>query len=371
MGKQKVFPTLVITMLVISIFTSIFFVGPISIRVCANPGDVDESWYNATTLNVTVTHKEPRINWYDLQNATNASMLNAQLIDVNENYYFKVNISSDQGWADIEYIWIKAWYDNGTDPGSYNGTPGGNINLNITYDNSSESASAFMSWPNIEATFNDWSEVNVTGTDPYGVPGYTETYNLTFNWTPGYQFRHATGDGLWDTTAGINDIWSWNFNITVKDDDGWYSYHNPAVGETVDEFGVYSYTNIVSADWPEIVGSPGDNATADINVTLVTRSNGNYSLSVGVDNLTHTVLGPSVNMSRDNVWVRGGDLDTSDNFTAVSGVIYLYGGFGTYHLHEANDTSLSTSDVEYKCDIPLGQIAGNYTATIRYHLTTT
>ena len=310
----------------ISIFTSIFFVGPISIRVCANPGNVSESWYNETTLNVTVKHKEPRINWYDLQNATGVSMLNKQL-DVTQNYYFKVNISSDQGWADIEYIWITAWADLGTDPGSYNGTAGGNINLNITYDNSTETASAFMPWPTGgEATFNDWSEVNVTGSDPYGLPGETETYNLTFNWTPMYQFRYAPDPT--DTDPGFNDLWSWNFNITVLDAEGYYSYNNPAVGETINEFGVYSYTEIVSAGWPTIVGNPGENVSVNDpggggNITLVTRSNGNYSLSVDVDNLTHTII-PGEKITRDNVWVRGGDTDDFENFTVLPSVCLLY-----------------------------------------------
>ena len=29
-----------------------------------------------------------------------------------------------------------------------------------------------------------------------------------------------------------------------------------------DEFGVYSYSEIVSAGWPTIIGHPGENATA-------------------------------------------------------------------------------------------------------------
>ncbi|MDH7518084.1 MAG: hypothetical protein QHH19_07085 [Candidatus Thermoplasmatota archaeon] len=373
MGKQKVFPTLVITMLVISIFTSIFFVGPISIRVSANPGDQSESWYNETTLNVTVKHKEPRINWYDLQNATGVSMLNKQL-DVDQNYYFKVNISSDQGWADIEYIWITAWADLGTDPGSYNGTAGGNINLNITYDNSSETASARLVWPTngSEATFIGWSEVNVTGSDPYGIPGETETYNLTFIWKPSYQFRYAPDPT--NDTAGFNDLWSWNFNITVLDDDGYYSYNNPTVGETINEFGVYSYTEIVSAGWPTIVGAPGDNVSVNDpggggNITLVTRSNGNYSLSVDVDNLTHTIISGE-KIIRNNVWVRGGDKDVFENFTTPSSVVYLYGSAVAYHAAEDNDYELSTDDVEYKCFIPLGTKSGKYTGIIHYYLKT-
>jgi hypothetical protein len=136
-----------------------------------------------------------------------------------------------------------------------------------------------------------------------------------------------------------------------------------------DEFGIYSYTEIISAGWPAIYAYPGQNATAETNITMVTRSNGNYSLSVDVGNLTHKTH-PTANMSRTRIWVRGGDLALPNNFTAFNDIIYLYGSAVTHHLNQANGTSFSTSNIEYKCSIPLGQIAGEYTAPIRYHLRT-
>jgi hypothetical protein len=370
--KSKIFSIIAISAIIIFLLTNIFFLEPIIMFGKANPGNIGDIWYNSTTLNVTVLEIPPRINWYDFQynqSGTWASRLNAQ-IDVNNSaeYRFIVNISSDQGWDDIDYVNITAWYDQGNESSTYNQTLGGNLNIMLQYENTTGTADWSLMWPHNEVT--EGTYVEEIEYDIYGSYGHTECRNLTFSFIPSYQFRYAPGDGNWNNTYNTtDDILSWNFNITVTDSGEGAT--QKSIVWINDEFGVYSYSEIVSAGWPTIVGSPGENATAADNVTLVTRSNGNYSLSVGVDNLTHTVLGPSVNMSRDNVWVRGGDLDTSDNFTAVSGVIYLYGGFGTYHLHEANDTSLSTSDVEYKCDIPLGQIAGNYTATIRYHLTTT
>ena len=76
-------------------------------------------------------------------------------------------------------------------------------------------------------------------------------------------------------------------------------------------------------------------------------------------------------MSRKLIWIRGGDLDPSRNFTAAADVLYFYGSAVTYHLNQADGTSFTTSDIEYKCNIPLGQIAGEYTAPISYHLKTT
>jgi len=372
MGKQKIFSTLFVATLIISLFTSMFFLGPVVVRIVrANPGDISESWNNATTLNVTVLHKEPRINWYDFQynqSGTWVSKLNAQ-IDVNNSaeYRFMVNISSDLGWAHVDYVNITSWYDHGSEASTYNQTLGGNQNLKLQYKNTTGTAIWKLMWPTGgEVKEGKYSET--VGFDKYGSPGHTECRNMTFSFIPGYQFRYAPGDGSWDNTRNAtNNHWSWNFMITVTD-----SGEGAPEPKTVwihDEFGVYSYSQIVSSGWPTIIGNPGDNATATSNITVVTRSNGNYSFSADVGNLTHKTF-PGASISRDKVWVRGGDLATLTNFTAIRGVIYFYGSAVTYHLAQASGTSLSTNNVQYKCNIPIGQKAGDYTATIRYHLKT-
>ncbi len=82
------------------------------------------------------------------QSGTWVSKLNAQ-IDVNNSaeYRFIVNISSDQGWDDIEFVNITAWYDQGTDSSTYNQTRGGNWNLNLQYENTTGTAVWRMLWP--------------------------------------------------------------------------------------------------------------------------------------------------------------------------------------------------------------------------------
>ncbi|MCK5259255.1 MAG: hypothetical protein KAJ69_07010, partial [Thermoplasmatales archaeon] len=175
------------------------------------------------------------------------------------------------------------------------------------------------------------------------------------------------GDGSWDnTTNTTNDVWSWNFNISVTDSGE--SASGPSTVWIIDEFGVYSYTEIVSAGWPTITGNPGQNATADSNITINTRSNGNYSLSALVDDLVNK-NNPVYTISNESIWVRGGNLATSSNYTG-SGPLYLYGSSSTYESAESNNTSKTTNNVEYKCNIPLGQHAGDYNATIRYRLKT-
>jgi len=370
--KIRLFSAVIVSLILISLLTNIFFLGPMIMIGKADPGNRGNVWYNSTTLNVTVLEIPPRINWYDFQynqSGTWISKRNAQ-IDVNNSaeYRFIVNISSDQGWDDIQYVNITACYDHGSEASTYNQTLGGNQNLKLQYKNTTGTAIWKLMWPTGgEVKEGKYSET--VGFDKYGSPGHTECRNMTFSFIPGYQFRYAPGDGSWDNTRNAtNNHWSWNFMITVTD-----SGEGAPEPKTVwihDEFGVYSYSQIVSSGWPTIIGNPGDNATATSNITVVTRSNGNYSFSADVGNLTHKTF-PGASISRDKVWVRGGDLATLTNFTAISGVIYFYGSAVTFHHAEDNGTGVITNDVEYKCNIPIGQMAGDYTAPIRYHLTTT
>lgn len=370
--KKKFVSTLVGIIIISSLVINFFLISPIIMIGRADPGNIPSIWHNSTTLNVTVLHFEPRILWYDFQynqSGTWISRLNTQS-DVNNSaeYRFVVNISSDQGWDDIEYVDIYAWYDQGDDTSDYNDTEGGNWNLNLQYENTTGTPVWRMLWPH-GGEFIQRTYVDIIGFDPYGSPGRTECHNLSFSFIPSYQVRYAPGDGVWDTTSNTTtDTKSWNFRIEITDSGE--DTTGPIMIWTIDEFGIYSYSEIVSAGWPTIIGHPGENATANSNISLVSRSNGNYSLTTDVTTLVHRTL-PAATISRERIWVRGGDLNIFDNFTAAPNEIYFYGALGTYHLAQANGTSLTTSDVQYKCDIPFGQIAGDYVAPIRYHLMTT
>jgi len=371
--KRRIFSILLIIALIISMFTNSLMFEPIVIISNADPGNISESWYNETTLNVTVLQLQPRINWYDFQynqSGTWVSRLNAQ-IDVNASaeYRFIVNISSDQGWADIDYINITAWFDNGDDSTTYNQTAGGNINLYLQYENTTGTANYYMLWPDDEITFNSGDCTETVVTDPSGSPGNTECHNLTFPFIPGYQIRHAPGDGAWDTNAGHNDTWSWNFNLTAEDQSGYKSYNNPIIGESIDEFGIYSYTEVVSAGWPVIIGNPGDSPAYNQSyINIETRSNGNYSLSVNVTDLTHTT-NPIYTIQNTSILTAGGELNPLTLFNGVNPQ-YYYGGAASYTSAENDGTILTTSDVEWAVNIPLGQQPGDYNATIYYHLIT-
>src|SRR6056297_2443162 len=137
--KKKVLSTLVIITLIATVFfnvqTSTVVLRPLVLTGSAdsNCANNDSSWHNDSWLNVTVESKRPRILWYDFQKCTNdtfngqnktimdnpnnwTSKRNAMTETDNATWYkFIINISSDQGWDNIEYINISCWHDNGTD----------------------------------------------------------------------------------------------------------------------------------------------------------------------------------------------------------------------------------------------------------------
>jgi len=417
------------------------------------------AWHNDTYLNVTVAAKHARILWYDIQKYTGTKAENDtqgpsagdtnwvsirnKMTEIDNATWirFIINVSSDQGWDNIEYINISGWHDNGTDNldgTGYNtsGNHGSNRNFFLYYDNTSNVTAYYnISWPvnRIEVTKGNFTETVVT--DVLGIVGVTETRNLTFQFKPGYQFRYAPGpDGTGNTWENhsvqningiptgdhfdmntscwkaFNNSWSWNFNITVKNagegfpEDSFISFVN-------DEFGVYSYTEIVSVGDAAIYGSPDNQRyTNDNNVTIRTRSNGNYSLVVHVPDLIHVAnittgipLTQDLTLENDTIYVRGGNRTSVLNFSDGSSRdwINLYGscnyttGVSTaYQTHEVNGTCKYTGEnestnypnyynatnygsqnnasheIEWSCKIPWGQWSGTYTTNVYYRLKT-
>lgn len=506
--RKKVLSTLVIIILVATVFLNVqtstvvfrpFVLNGSADSNCANNAS---AWDNSSWLNVTVESKRPRILWYDFQKCINTSFdgYNVTMIDENSNwiskrnnmtetdnetwYRFIINISSDQGWDNIEYINISGWHDAGNDTptdGSLNGNTGynrtgnrgANRNFFLIYDNTTGTATYNMMYPSngTEITIGNFSELTVT--DTLGISGNTETHNISFCFKPGFQFRYAPGPGETKISEGVGDwindsvqntngmpdgdgydattccwesfdnTWSWNFNITVEnagenwEEDSYKSWVN-------DEFGIYSYTEIVEADDATILGAPdgkystngsshfnqvaygGDDASD--NVTVITVSNGNYSMTVNITDLFHSAhvdnpfnagtVDPSgwganqwaLQINNSCVYVRGGNQSTSINFSNEdSNTIWLYGwgdGSGTaslYQTHEVNGTCKYTGEanlsdtgpwsiseqfpngytyssygspnsnsttIEFAIQIPNNQIAGKYTSRVYYHLMT-
>ena len=461
-----------------------------------NSAESNYSWHNTTYLNVTVESKYPKILWYDIQkynvdgdksedmgtppagatDDSNWTSIRNNMTEVDNATWLRivVNVSSDQGWGNIEYINVTGWHDNwdaslDVDSGDkYNtsGNHGSNRNFFLSYHNNnstdynSVNESYNIKWPKnaTEMTMGNFTSVEVE--DNLGITG-GDARNLTFEFKPGYQFRYAPGpSGDWtnysvenrgglpyseqtgvvdyETSSWeqIENLGSWNFNITVKnrgqrnngshfDTDGFESW-------ALDEFGVYSYTEIVSAENVELTGAPGESASTNSadpynsgtseNVTIKTRSNGNYSLVVNISDLKHVsynelkddpAVEPYLKLNNETVFIRGGNLtepqnfsnDGTDHFIALYGDITRTSGAITrYEKHEVNGTYKLAGEngtdgldnnypndydnetagghrlfnglnnrsyyIEFRCDIPSNQWPGKYTTNVYYHLRT-
>jgi len=336
LGK-KTTSSLVIIILIISILTNAFFMTSI-IKITqiasANPGDVNETWHNTSLLTVTVTAPAPWITWYDFQTSGGTSKLDTQ-VDVNNQYKFCVNITQNSSWEDVDYVNITAWYDQGSESNTYNGTSGGNLNMFLQYVNTSGTGSFSMRWPDDEVTWGSGVETVHN----------SSCHNLTFTFTPLKQVRQASG-------SGTN---SWNFNITVNTSSSKSSYKT-------DEYGIYRYAEISSADSPSMSGTPSTKATANA-ITVVTMANENFSLSV---DLNSTLDGPGAHtMANTTAGAAGGNL-TEANFDG-SNPLYIWGTNSTYASHNV-DTYQNSTSVTFHCDIPYGQFPGQYTSLVYYHL---
>ena len=307
--------------------------------------------------------EEPIINWFDFQSTDGSSELN-QRIDVNQEYKFSISVSSDQGWDDINIIDIKAWYDNGDETTVYNQSKGGNINLHLRYENYSGIAKYYMLWPDEEVTIGNFTERKEIVQNANSIN--TECYTLTFYFTPGYQFRYAPGDGVWDNSFNkFSNLFSWNFMISITDSGEKSGL--PITSSIVGEFGVNSYSEIVTTGVSSFVGQPGENTSVNSDFSINTRSNLNYSIAVDFENFNH-VSYPEASISNNTVWIIGGELADYKNFDGLN-PIFIRGSEDHFAKAADNDT-ISINNVDLKCNIPFGQLPGNYSSNINYQMMT-
>jgi len=296
----------------------------------------------------------PVINNYDLRNSTGSKLNNATgLLDAATEYYFTVNVTDANGWTDIKYINITAWYDFGSESTTYNQTTGGNLNMFLQYRNILGVKEFLMIWPDDEAQLIS-SNCTITS--------YNSTTRIfKFSFVPFGQVRWANSNGSWDGTQNItNDPYSWNFNITVIDSIGLSRWKT-------DEYGIYRYTSVTtSQDWVDVFAAPGFNDSSSI-VTVIYSSNYDFNLTIYFEeNLTNTSWGDFISIA-DNVHILA-NADPTDDITYD--ILFL--GIGEANAVDIiNSSGIFTKDgvsqavnVQFDVFIPLGTSGGRYTARV-------
>jgi hypothetical protein len=328
------------------------------VRIIGNgkeQGEDTVDWFVDTVeLRIEAQYVNPVINSYNLSNSTGSKLNNLSgQLDVNNEYYFVVNITDVNGWTDIDYINIKSWYDNGSDITTYNQTQGGNLNMFLQYENTTGITNFSMLWPDNEAQLilGNCTETIINKT--------TRIINISF--IPGNQVRWAAGDGAWDTTQNaMNDPWSWNFNITSIDTEG-------KKNSKIDEYGVYRFTSILPAsDWVDVIAAPGFSDSSNI-VTVTYSSNYDFNMSVYFENnLTNMTLGDFIGI-KNNVTILA-DADPNDDITENKqfygigeiNAIDIFNDSGIFY----NNGISQTVDVQFSVFIPMATITGKYTARV-------
>jgi len=296
----------------------------------------------------------PVINSYNLRNSTGSKLNNyTGLLDVNNEYYFTINITDSNEWMDIDYIEIKAWYDNGSEVTTYNQTHGKNLNMHLQYENTTGTARFKLLWPDdeVQLILGNCTETIVSEA--------TRIINISFK--PMSQVRWANSNDTWNTIQNnTNDPYSWNFNITVIDASGLKAWKK-------DEYGVYKFTSILpNQDWVDVIAPPGFWDDSSV-VTITYSSNYDFNMTIYFEeNLTNETLGDTIPIA-NNVYVLG-DADSNDDINydvmfsgfGEANAIDVFNDSGIFHINNISQTV----NVQFNVYIPLGTYGGKYTARV-------
>lgn len=320
-----------------------------------------ELWKNVTYLFTTEEEPNfsPKINGYDLKNTT-GSKLNNQTgsLDNNKEYYFEINISDDNGWENVDYINITAWYDQGNDAAKYNDTQGGNLNMFLQYKNTSGTKEFNLIWPDdeVEIIVSNCSETIINST--------TRIIRISFK--PKSQVRWAGGDGPWDTTHNsTNDPFSWNFNISVEDSSNLKDWKN-------DEYGMNRFVSIVDkSKFLYVTVIPGYTAETNI-IDIEYSTNYDYNMSIYFEkNLTNTTSGLIVPIKNNVYILEKADVDDDiikDKKFLGTGEENKVEIFNSSGLIPVNNNSQNVH-LQFEVGVPLGTFSGKYTSRIATKIT--
>ncbi|HUT00014.1 MAG TPA: DUF2341 domain-containing protein [Candidatus Thermoplasmatota archaeon] len=296
----------------------------------------------------------PVINSYDLRNISGSKLNNATgLLDVNNEYYFTINVTEKYSWVFIDYIEIKAWYDQGNESTSYNLTAGGNLNMYLRYENITGSANYKLIWPDDEVQIisGNCSETIINST--------TRIIKISFK--PLSQIRWACSNNTWDASANTtNDPFSWNFNITVIDTFSLKSWKT-------DEYGIYKFATILpEKNWVDVRAPPGYNATSNV-VNITYSSNYDYNISIYFEENLTNISSSDVIPIADNVYILASadltdDITTDRVFHGIreENAIDIINTSGIFHK---NNTS-QVVQVQFNVYIPFGTNQGQYSAHV-------
>ena len=223
----------------------------------------------------------------------------------------------------------------------------------LQYKNTTGTANFNLLWPDdeVQIVSGNCSETIIDEN--------TRVINISFK--PRSQVRWASSNDTWNGAQNTtNDLYSWNFNITVMDTSG-------LKAQKKDEYGVYKFTSILpNQDWVNVIAPPGFWDDSSI-VTITYSSNYDFNMTIYFEeNLTNITWGDTIPVA-NNVYILGG-ADPNDDVTydvvfagiGEANAIDIFNDSGIFHSNNISQTV----NVQFNVYIPLGTQGGKYTARV-------
>lgn len=322
--------------------------GPTSpssaIILSSSGGFADYLDVSNTGTTLTANAVFPKVYSIGFQNDLAVSKMDQQ-VPVDEPYNFTVIANYSQGWTNC-LVEVRAWYDNGligagsTYPAETDATR--NLAFRLFYWVSNGTYKVMYPSPEMEVIIPNPLWLNDIVSTPR--PGIDQDeHTITMPVYFGKQLRWADGtgfvspddpgsDGEKSNISGLQDLWSWDFNITVRD-----NLNPTAFNISHAEFGIQKAVSI------SVTGNPSGNAppgTIDnpmsTNSHIVYSSNTNYWVNVSIPNLLKNGVGPlnitATNVSIQNIHANAagfsGISDLQTHITGANTNMYVWGATG-------------------------------------------
>ncbi len=365
------------------------------------------AFYSDTTItvNVDVPHIFS-IDMWKTSDGTKTSTLNTR-VNVDETYTFYAEVNYTIGGIDEFFdgndnirMELVAWYDGGSAPSTQRSSTDQNRTRQfVVYWN--ESASGFagvVGWKQYPSTdanefiLDSVGVISIPSTDHYGI-----YINVTFGpqtWAAdGGNFANGASGDIHNTVLSYNDPDSWDFRMTLYDND-----FTSSQNQSYEEFGIFRFTNITASGNPGGNAPPGSSNVALGNSQLQVSSNIPYYVNVSIPRLNNTndntkfIPATSINVSLASVFANNTNTQMNaswgPNGRAFPGANLQLGIWGnasqvlpanwmvaaplnstTAHGPQGEDfQTLGATQIQWYVNVPGGTAEGIYQATITFRI---
>ncbi len=271
----------------------------------------------------------PKLYWIGFNDSAGVSRLDQQ-VPVDSWYNFTCGFNYSEGWAGCE-VEVWAWYDWGAvGAGSdYPAETDDNRDLafRLLYDMATSVYTLESPGPSpgtMEVAIDDTWDTDVIGWVHPTNPGIEDIHELTIPIYLGPQIRYANGNsfgsaddpdanGETDKNLGLQDTWSWDFEVEVRDILNPTAFANRSAEFGIDETVSISVTGNPSGNTP-----PGTTNNSLTIPSLITYSaNTDYWVNVSIPHLLENGVGPA---QIDCTWVTVANVNSivNDQFSDLN-----------------------------------------------------